>query len=356
MSAIAATSRIRWRWVVLPLAIGAALLGLAGWLESNWQWQGVSTSILVNAGVALALAGLLIILGQVVIVLVEASEQRMEERTSRVEERLETATRDLSARIDDLAEGTAQRVSDTVERQQAAVDHLNDEVRFDTVARALAAANETRSLANGVLTVEASEQQPPLRLQFMWGMHRGDERFNEPPGPALDVEVDLDHLGSPRPVISVTWRAQDHPIDVGARIVDALKREGCWEGDETLRWDLALQHLVEALNVAIHSRNRVQGHWHLHGGLYEVVDDDWALTEAGIEHRERGVVIPEDAFPDRLEAMAAGGFDPPRPEFVSPEDWEHLVRRGRTLFPRNHMIGFLVEPSWYPLAVPPEDA
>ena len=101
------------------------------------------------------------------------------------------------------------------------------------------------------------------------------------------------------PVIQTIWKSGEKPETMVARINDQLRQRDRWNGPGTIDWPrppgLAPRH---------RSSRRLQRRdttveWQLHGGLYELHGQDWAITEAGIEYRSGSqVVLAEEGFPE----------------------------------------------------------
>ncbi len=89
--------------------------------------------------------------------------------------------------------------------------------------------------------------------------------------------------------------------------------------------------------------------------MYELVGEEWAITEGGLESPPHDFLLPQSEFPDVDAAMrrprvqlAELAFRPPRPgEWVTQRDWDYLVGEGAKLFPRRS-LHFLGSPSWIP--------
>lgn len=77
----------------------------------------------------------------------------------------------------------------------------------------------------------------------------------------------------------------------------------------------------------------------LHGGLYELHGENWAITEAGIEYRPTSqIVLDEGEFPKpaadfgRTSPSDLDGWAPP-PAGANIAEWHHVLWRGLRHFP-----------------------
>lgn len=342
-------------------------LGVARWEESRGTWKGVTPSIVVNFGTALLLAGVLFLLERrFTSRVVRAGQRAVQEVAEQVEGRLKQRTDELSARVADLQTQVEQRMQARAEEQDRKIGALGDDVSYDTVTTALTEANQLRAIKRGQVTVQAAEDPDGVALIFKWDAHRtvydlgvllqgygdrtkagtcGDEPFGLPGrGPCLEIEARIEadfEFSGGRPLIEVEWRPDDPPAAVADRLNQQLQREGRWHGPSTLDWTLALHNLQRSLKLAVASRRDGDGAgpWRLHGALHELVGEDWAITEAGIEHRQHNdVILPESDFPqtpNRRSGKPVDTWPPACPSYANADEWERLLRRGKRLFPRN---------------------
>ena len=111
----------------------------------------------------------------------------------------------------------------------------------------------------------------------------------------------------------------------------------------------------------------IRSQWHdgeadqLHGAMWEMINRDWVLTDAGLESPRYGIFYSEQDFPERKGfATFRGGEEPEvreppaRPDGVDEELWEFILRRARGRFPRRHGP-FITNPQWRPLSEGPRD-
>jgi hypothetical protein len=340
------SEEIRWAAVIVCVLLGSVLVGAAFVTEAALAWRGLTPAALLEFGAAFALAALLFFFQRNFVRTIRretrAAERRFEERATAIE-----------SRLDQLADATAARIDARYSEQDEAVRRLADNVTFDTVTAALEEANELHALAHSTALIQAARDPDGLRISFAWGV-----RFEnmKPPVEGLTIAAELDHLQSPRPVVEVTWTPYESAASVGARFTEDLQRAGLYEGPETFDWPFAIEQLQRTLRIAIAAKRASDPEWHLHGELLELVGDDWALTEAGIECPARGYVFSHDEFPDFFErrTFQDGAFRereeflPSPPSWVSEEEWHRLVRRGSRYFPRRSVAALMALTDWVP--------
>jgi hypothetical protein len=353
--------QVNWGWLVTTWVVGAALIGAAFALEAAWSWQGVSIDTLVSLGSAILLAGGLYLLQRRLVTEVKVAAS--EAATAVVDARIDERAREIDTRLDQLDERMRELLGDRNRAQDEAVAAL-EVPTFDTLASALAVANGLGAIANGHLVVQASQDLAELGLVFSWGYAIGDGRFGIEPGPKLRVQArvyaDEQSRGS-RPAIETEWLPGVPADAVGLNLHEQLERRGRLKGPGTLDWRLALRNLQRSLDVAIRSRRLDDGDTRLRGALFEFVDADWAVTDAGLECPSKSYLLPETDFeeppimPGFTEARAA--YDrwlPEPPEWVEPELWHLLIRRAKRYLPIRHGPLSMM-PTWAPLTETPEE-
>lgn len=331
-------------------------------MEHFYRWMGVSLDTMVSIGSALLLAGALFFLQRRFVVEVQDVVSRA--AVSAADARIDERVRSVDARLDELDQRMDEAIGARSERQDTAVRSM-DVPTFQSVANALAVANKLGALAYDHVTVQGSRDLNELGLDFSWGVDLGDGRFGQSRRIALAVKArvyaDERSRGS-RPVIETTWDPVDSAAQVGLRLREQLEKRGRWRGDATLDWPMALRNLQRSLELAIRSRRRDGDGTIIEGALFEIVGEDWAITDAGLECPSHGFVLHESEFPERnvaaLRQMRGGEADqwrPDAPDWVDAGLWDELVRRGRNRFPiRRGPVA--MTPTWVGLKEGPGEA
>jgi hypothetical protein len=356
---------VNWRWILGCEIVGAGLIGLSFWLESRHRWQGVSENTLVSVGSALVLAGALFLVSRRF--LRDVGDIASQAATTAADARIDASTQILQLRLDELS----QRMTELLGRQDAVDDEAVRAMEvpsFDTVATALAVANRLGALKNGHVTVQGSHDPDELGLEFSWGRDMGDGRFAQAARYVLEVRTVLyDDFGrsGPKPWIVEEWgfgttKEEDEPAEaVGLRLINQIRQRDRWKSPTTLDWPMALENLQRALELAVRSRHRPDGDDIVQGALKELVNDEWMITESGLECPSRGYLFAGDQFPEpdppgperRAERDA---WLPVGPEWVDEVIWSRLVERGKRVFPirRGPYRGM---PSWVPCTESPAE-
>jgi TIR domain len=260
-----------------------------------------------------------------------------------------------STRLDQLETLLDEQNRDDSRNQNLIIEALNAEVSPVTVARAMTVANIVGALPWGEITLHASTD-PMIDLTFSWQHHIGDGRFSEPSGNFLGITAHVAaDPGGGTPVIQTTWPTTEKTETVIRRINGMLQHRDRWNGPKTIDWVQVFRDLHRAIVLSVaYKRRDSEVDWQLHGGLYELHGQDWAITEAGIEHRPGSqVVLSEAEFPERTAYPGRNGsadpegWPPSPPAEVDLAEWQHLLWRGRWHFPVNRGP-FRTQPNRWP--------
>lgn len=349
--------RISWGWVLAWTGLGVVLLCAAGILQGAWIWTGVSIDILVHVGGTLLLAPLLPFLERSLTRrVVQANARMVQQETAGLRQQVDS----LATRIDQLQAIVVEQDAENVEDQDRIIEALADEASFMNVASALTVANVLGALPHGEITVGASAE-PRIDLTFSWQYHLGDGRFSQPSGNFLGVQAQVDaDPGGMTPVIQTIWKSGEKPETMVARINDQLRQRDRWNGPGTIDWSQIFRDLHRGIVLAVaYKRRDTTVEWQLHGGLYELHGQDWAITEAGIEYRSGSqVVLAEEGFPEGdvrrgISRSNMGDWAPTPPDGADPAEWQHVL--WRSLFHLPVYRGPVVrQPDRFPCKTIPE--
>ncbi len=248
-----------------------------------------------------------------------------------------------ATRIGQLQALVDEQDAESVRDQNSIIEALSEAVSPMTVARAMTVANMVGALPEGEITLHASTS-PMIDLTFSWQHHTGDGRFSVPSGDFLGVKAHVAaDPGGGTPVIETIWLMTEKAEAVIGRINGMLQQRDRWNGPTTINWEQVFRdlHWAIVLSVAYKRRDSTVD-WQLHGGLYELHGQDWAITEAGIEYRPGSQValleadFPERAaYPDRTGSTDLEGWPPAPPTGVNLAEWQHILWRGQWHFPVN---------------------
>ncbi|MFC7482919.1 hypothetical protein ACFQX7_27065 [Luedemannella flava] len=252
----------------------------------------------------------------------------------------------LEARVDNIATEIAnlQREVDVGLQEQTARHHdlvmALDPPTAGSVGAALSEATRLNAIA-GQVTVQANEDPHGIWVTFSYGAHfRGRDRL-EDDQLLIQVWPLLTRRGPGLLLIEDFWGSGEQLSQVALRLSDRLRKNGARGASNTPDWTVAMRNLQRSLDVALPVEH---GGWHLSGALHELVGEDWAITTAGIEYRDLGVVVAVEAIPRRPfpfgrraetdESTHPTEWDPGMPDGADPDEWALVLSRGRAALER----------------------
>lgn len=249
----------------------------------------------------------------------------------------------LPTRIGQLQTLIDNQDAENVRHQDGIIQALREEISPLTVARAMTVANMTGALPEGEITLHASTD-PMIDLTFSWQHHIGDGRHSMPSGNFLGVKAHVAaDPGAGTPVIETIWLPTEKAETIIGRINGILQQRDRWNGPKTIDWVQVFQDLHRAIVLSVaYKRRDSTVDWQLHGCLYELHGQDWAITEAGVEYRPGSqVAVPEADFPehtahqDTTYPANLEEWPPTPPAGVDLAEWQHILWRGQWHFPAN---------------------
>jgi hypothetical protein len=131
-----------------------------------------------------------------------------------------------------------------------------------------------------------------------------------------------------RSVQSISWSDGEDVTVVMEKVIARLEEANIDASIAAFDPELVFRNLRHSLSVAIRSR-RGELERRLRGPLIELVGDQWAFTDAGLESRTDDTFVPTDVFPATIARFRDPGtrpFVPPdAPSGVSKDTWQVLM-------------------------------
>lgn len=291
-------------WTTIAAADGAARLGL---------WQ----SLLVNVGSAVLLLSLLgFIEPRLRKNYIDATARTIEAATEKAEERFEARVEKLEGRVEN-----GRALFENYMAEDNAVATAADRPDFYTIADALVAANRARAIdAFRGVAVPAVAGIPAVVIGFHYATPlRNGRRDVLRVSPAI---VEDPPEGRIWPTMEYEWSPGAAPEEFGAYLMTELRNAGLKDVVSKVHWSETIDRLTGALALALES-TRSDGQ--LIGALIEKGPGEWALTAAGIERVDRGVIAPVGSFPGAvMSAVETAALRRRGEEFHEP--WMELER------------------------------
>jgi hypothetical protein len=322
---------IRRGFILLWTLVGLVLLAAATWLADGWRDGQFWSSVLVNLGTTIFLAGFLVWLERRLVATTRtvAKEAATEAASAAATVAAEEATRVLSERLDAVQERFEQQLADQVAKEDSAVSALSSDISYGSVFTAMTTAKDLGA-ARSELFVSAGESLDSPVVGVRLAIFQQEESFgvySEPQITGLELSVDTSLLGSAY-LVETEWDADDDPIEVFSRLRSEMVRVGYGPEAKGLNVDRLFRNLKVGLEDALAGRRGDDGAWRGRETLLDVISDDWIVSELGIEHRTHGLVAAAPPF--RVQSTFWKPFvPPPVPDWTDEETWKIVTARAR---------------------------
>ncbi|WP_185996148.1 hypothetical protein [Nocardioides campestrisoli] len=306
----------RW-WVIILVAIVGVLCLVAPFLYDPFgSWQVITSSTLTNVGTTMTFAAVLFFLERAFVRRVAGqARQQAQEVVVEATADLREENRRLSAKLSDLSDLLEGADLRREQAREQAIEDFENEVSFDTVARLLETANDLNAIRHGTITVPAAADIHAPRVSIFWGRSYRQSALGEP---AVELALRNDR----RQIVRLDWTAEV-PVQEAAREFDRRTRAaGLLAEADAIDFKVLLVNFRNAVSAATEGRSSSEA-WP-NGRVTEWLTDDWAVTDQGVEVRDRGVVIPVDEFPSldvRGQSRRRKTHPHQRPDWVDDDFW-----------------------------------
>jgi hypothetical protein len=313
---------IRWG-VFLPVClVGLALTALSIATSVAWNWQGIWPSVFLEFGATILLGALLYIGQRSFIQVIRQQTQAVVQDVGARADALEERLGEQASRIDTLAQEVRNAQAARHTEEDADLAAITNEMTYGAVSAPLRDAERSRAISES-FRVEASAELAGMRL-YLKNLYMMDRVAGGTPFLSLTPWF-LDG----RSVQSISWNDGEDVTAVMEKIIARLEAANIDTSTATFDPELVFRNLRHSLSVAIRSR-RGELERRLRGPLIELVGDQWAFTDAGLESRIDGTFIPADVFPATTAPSQNPGtqpFVPPNPPAgISEDTWQVLMR------------------------------
>ncbi len=328
---------MRWGLILLVTIVGlataAAPFALAWRVDDRFgDWQPLASGTLTNVGTTLLLVAAIWFLERKFTAHIRSAVQETTREVVTKETRgLVASQQDLSFRLDELQARLGERVVQEKREQDEVIERLSDDISFERVRAALALADSLGALWFHEVTIPAGDGRPEQpRFTFRMSSTSTGRRFDDDEGRRPVIEIEYGSGSSVGSQVIVFWDSLKSPVDVLGEMRQSMIAAGFAEQVKQL--DAVLfANLHDALREAVASRRADPGSW-LKGALDEWINDEWAVTQYGLEHRGRHGMT-SDEFPvdwdGRTNQAARMWQQPAPPDGIDPTMWDFVIRRAR---------------------------
>ncbi|MCK2035680.1 hypothetical protein KZC51_05980 [Microbacterium sp. SSW1-49] len=322
---------IRRGFIILWTLVGLLLLATATWLADGWSDSKFWSSVLVNLGTTIFLAGFLVWLERRLVATTRtvAKEAATEAASAAATVAAEEATKVLTARLDAIQDRFEEQLADQVAHEDSAVSALSGDISYGNVMNALMTARQLGVVDYELLVTAGEAIDAPVVSVGLKTYQQQDYLggYDEPVIVGLKLSVDTQLLGTAY-VVEANWDEADDPIEVFARLRSEMVRVGYGPEARGLNLDRMFRLFKLGLEEGMAGRRGDDGSWRSRGKLLDVISDDWVVSELGVEHREHGIVVDAPVLSAR-SSVQNPYVAPPVPEWAEGAAWKLAIGRGR---------------------------
>lgn len=315
-----AADRVRWDWVLVVVAGGFGIAALACALPLIFDskfgtWQSIFASTLAAGGMNVLLAAVLIGIERKIVqhvrVAASASASAAVEEGTRD---LRDATTRLAQRIDDIDDQLKERLAQQEAQRSEVLDDVERAPSWESVVAALLEADGLNAVVGKEITAPLSDEIS-LHAPRMTVSLTNIRPFIDG---ALDVEGEAEVVltlvvSAAEKSAMVTWREGQTPQDMLTALATELTRQAMNGAVSTPTASVVFPALRTALQQAITARTQS---WFT-GSMLERLNDEWVVTDDGLESRTSGLVLPladVPIIPTAFGVQQMAGSDPELPE------------------------------------------
>ncbi|SOE69907.1 hypothetical protein SAMN06296378_2089 [Salinibacterium xinjiangense] len=240
----------------------------------------------------------------------------------------------LESRLLDLDEQLRARANAETQDRARSFAALTDTIDRRTILDVMDAASGINALdrhswtgRSGRITVPAGEGFDAPRIAIEYAMF-DEDNWNSEDVPLLRLSV----IGMEDE--SVVWDEDDDAVQVFAEIRQMMIRRGEARRTGPLSPMAFFKNFSEATQEATWSRSGSPEGWVTDTPVLEMVEEDWMITNNGIEVRDLGIVIRRDQYPHNVPGQERTGYSVgSAPDHLDSSTWE-CCGKGTFLFHR----------------------
>lgn len=319
-------------FVVFWTVVGLGLLVAATALMNGWTDAQFWSSVLVNLGTTIFLAGFLVWLERrfVATARTVAREAATTAATEAANVAAEEATRVLSERLDAIQDRFERHREAQVRKEDEKVAALADEVSYARVLEALTTAQHLGAIGAPLYaTAGTSLAAPIIGVQTWWESGPSYVQHNEPELLGLIVSVDTDAYPKSQFLVQVEWSPDEDPVAVFGNLRSEMVRHGYGPQSQLLDVETLFKNIRMGIKDAVAGRRGDAGSWQSPAPLLDVISPEWVVTSSGLEHRMHGLVAGKEKIGTETIPGGRSFSPPPTPEWADADSWDEIVLRAR---------------------------
>jgi hypothetical protein len=325
---------IHWPVFAPVCLLGTLLVAAALVLSIQYYWTGIWIEFFLGVGITILLGAVLYVIQGSFMTTVRRAADRVietvETKATALDERIEAQARRINTIGEEVVEARTRRHG----RQAAAAAAIADLATYEAISSAIRDARDRAAISSGLFMVPASADITGMHVVItnQLRMNFADGRTGSPFLSLRPWFLD------DRQVERVDWWPGEDAVVVFDRLAQNIEKANLSPGlllDTTVFFE-ALSSSILLANASQHGTRKRLG-----GPLVELLNDEWAVTQTGLESLTSDTVVSVNDFPGMAATMSATTrgespkFDPPAPEDVDPAAWSQLIKVAAMIY-RQH--------------------
>ena len=306
--------RLRWGVVVVVVAVGLSAIAGACALplmfgDEFGKWQAILAGTFAAAGANVLLAAVLFwiernIVQRVRVVASESATAAVEEGTRDLREN----AAHLAQRLDEIDDQLNQRHDRQEAHRTEMLAELAETPSWDVLVSAMREADRLKAVADreivAPLTGDIDVDAPRIRVKLtvMTATNHGGGISFGGWGDAEDILEMVVSAGEKS--AGVTWRQGESAAEMLGALVDDLTPNRMNDVKSAVTAGVVFPSLKQALEQSITVRTD-PGPW-FRGSMLERLDDEWVVTDKGLESRSFGLVLSLNDVPPAVSFLVGG--------------------------------------------------
>lgn len=287
--------------------------------------------LLLNVGTGMVLFAVLYLIQLRILDRVEEVENHTDQAVQGLSREVEVVRDEVHSaqiKLGELGEQTRGILAEQADATSEAFDAFRDDITCETTVAILDEGVRVRGVSRNGVRVEVPNSTLWLRFNVV---------SMEPVAPDLSstsasgnaVWLALEEIGGTR-VGDFVWERSESATETMVTLAQRLQQLGAYPGGESFSPDDIFSSLQRVLKIAVGARTRSSRYPADLGPLIEVPNQQWAITEAGLECLERRYVIPRGRLDEPWGAHMA------TKPWIDMDQFDWAFTIAQALLPRQH--------------------
>ncbi len=318
--------------IALLVIVGALLLGVGPYLEQGSYTQG----LFLNIGTGVLLFAVLYLIQQHVLDRVREVQEKTQGSIEKVSRHVDAVRDDLKAteaRLGEVGEQTRALLREQVGEVEKRFDDFRTNVSPASVVAILNEAAKVRGISHGGVRVRIPNTDLRIRFNPVPAMDQDSAWL---PGPVAawktagqtsdSVRLTIERVNGQK-LRDIAWGQAQSAAGAMRIVAQHLQQLGEYPGEAGFDPDAIFEGLRALLDVAIRARTRRGSYPPDLGSLIELPNDEWVITDSGVESLKYPYVIPRARFDEQWRPHMS------TKAWVDPQKFDEAFTVASRLFP-----------------------